>query len=238
MMKKDMKTLLSKAFEAPAPTGKQAFLKNIRPREVSMTAFVWQQVSYIRLSVWIFAVAVIALVIAGSLLHLDRIENIMVYIMPFTAAISVLETKRSSRFNMSEIEMVTRFSLRSVIFARMIVFGILSFIMLCISVPVICLSFKTNIFITGIRSLIPYLLTMIISLLLERSVIGRKSGYLSLVVASLIMLVTFWINHFNPAVIIKYTSFLETWGLLTVSALIALTLFEQWKTIKNVEVLA
>lgn len=238
MMKKDMKTLLSKAFEAPTPTGKQAFLKNIRPREVSMTAFVWQQVSYIRLSVWIFAVAVIALVIAGSLLHLDRIENIMVYIMPFTAAISVLETKRSSRFNMSEIEMVTRFSLRSVIFARMIVFGILSFIMLCISVPVICLSFKTNIFITGIRSLIPYLLTMIISLLLERSVIGRKSGYLSLVVASLIMLVTFWINHFNPAVIIKYTSFLETWGLLTVSALIALTLFEQWKTIKNVEVLA
>jgi len=237
-MKKDMKILLNKAFEAPEPSGKQAFLKNIRPREVSMAALVWQQVSYIRLSVWIFAVAVITLVIAGSLLHLDRIENIMVYIMPYTAAISVLETKRSSRFNMSEIEMVTRFSLRSVIFARMIVFGILSFIMLCISVPVICLTFKTGIFITGIRSLIPYLLTMIISLLLERSVIGRKSGYLSLVVSSLIMLVTFWINHFNPAVIIKYTSFLETWGLLTVIALIALTLFEQWKTIKNVEVLA
>ena len=187
--------------------------------------------------VWIFAILVISFVITGSLLHLDRIENIMVYIMPFTAAISVLETQRSSRFNMSELEMATRFSLRSVVFARMIVFGILSFIMLCISVPVICLSFKTNIFITGIRCLIPYFLTMIISLLVERSVIGRKNGYLSLAVASLIMLVTFWMNHFNPEVIVKYTSFLETWGLLTVFALIALTLFEQWKTIKNVEVL-
>ena len=236
-MKKDMKTLLNKAFEAPEPSGKQAFLKNIRPREVSMPALVWQQVSYIRMPVWIFAILVIAFVITGSLLHLDRIENIMVYIMPFTAAISVLETQRSSRFNMSELEMATRFSLRSVVFARMIVFGILSFIMLCISVPVICLSFKTNIFITGIRCLIPYFLTMIISLLVERSVIGRKNGYLSLAVASLIMLVTFWMNHFNPEVIVKYTSFLETWGLLTVFALIALTLFEQWKTIKNVEVL-
>ena len=42
-MKDDMEKLLSDAFYAPEPKNKQAFLKNIRPREISTFEMILQQ---------------------------------------------------------------------------------------------------------------------------------------------------------------------------------------------------
>ena len=177
-MKNEWEKQLNKAFYIPEPKRKAEFLKNIRAREVNTIEMLWQQTSYIRISVWLFAAAIVAFAIGGSLLKVEGTKSFITMIMPFTAAAAVLETKRSQKYNMTELEMATRFSLRSVVFARMIVLGIVALFILCVSSPVIAVAFDGKIILIAIHILIPYLVTMIISLQLERSAIGRRTGYL------------------------------------------------------------
>ncbi len=238
MRKKELKSLLNEAFYAPDPKNKQAFLKNIRPREVSLPSMLVQQLAYIRFSVWLFAAAVLIIVVAGSAFHFEETEKLMTALMPFTAAISVLETHRSNRYGMSEIERVTRFSLRSVNFARMTILGIISVILLGVSAPLIAYSFGEKKIMTALRIIIPYLVAMILGLISERSAYGRKNGYLSLGIASVIAVFNFWIDSFRPEAVQVYIRILETKGVLIAIILLLVTIFEQWKTINNVEAFA
>ena len=239
-MTNEMKDLLNEAFYAPEPKNKEAFLKNLRPRRINTLEMLWQQASYIRISVWLFAAAIIAFALAGSYFKMGGTESFIAMIMPFTATATVLETKRSQKYNMLELEMATRFSLRSVVFARMTVLGVVSLIILSISSPVIALAFGGKVVLTAIHILIPYLITMIISLRIERSALGRKTEYISSAVAAVVAITVYWVCNFEPEIVIKYTSVIETWGLLIVFALLALVIMEQWKTINNInlEVLA
>ncbi|MBO7340188.1 MAG: hypothetical protein J6U66_08990 [Lachnospiraceae bacterium] len=239
-MKKQLEKLLAEAYAAPEPKKKQAFLMNLKPREVSLPEMLWQQAAYVRWPVWLFAVCMMAFAIGGSILRLEDTERIVTVLMPFTAAISVLETNRSTRFGMSEIEMATRFSLRSVLFARMTILGILYAVMLCVSAPVLAYAFGGKLLLTATRILIPYLSTMILSLIAERSALGRKTGYSSAAIAALISLVTFWISQEQSQkfMVLRYTTLLENWGILIVLVLLALTIFEQQKTIRQVEAFA
>ena len=238
-MKKQMEKLLAEAYAAPEPKKKQDFLMNLKPREVSMPEMLWQQAAYVRWPVWLFAICVMAIVIGGSILHLEDTERILTVLMPFTAAISVLETNRSTRFGMSEIEMATRFSLRSVVFARMTILGILYAVILCVSAPVLAYAFGGKLLLLATRILIPYLGTMILSLIAERSTLGRKTGYTSVAIATLISFATFWLSQQSQkSMVLRYTTLLENWGILIVLVLLALTIFEQRKTIQQVEAFA
>ena len=233
-MTNEMKDLLSEAFYAPEPKNKKAFLKNLRPREINTVEMLWQQASYIRISVWLFAAAIIAFALAGSYFKVGGTENFITMIMPFTATAAVLETKRSQKYNMLELEMATRFSLRSVVFARMTVLGAVSLIILSITSPVIASAFGGKVILTATRILIPYLITMIISLRIERSALGRKTEYISSAVAAVVAGTVYWTYNFEPGAVIKYTAVIESWGLLIIVALLALTIMEQWKTINNI----
>ena len=237
-MKNEWEKQLNKAFYIPEPKRKAEFLKNIRAREVNTIEMLWQQTSYIRISVWLFAAAIVAFAIGGSLLKVEGTKSFITMIMPFTAAAAVLETKRSQKYNMTELEMATRFSLRSVVFARMIVLGIVALFILCVSSPVIAVAFDGKIILIAIHILIPYLVTMIISLQLERSAIGRKTGYLSLAVAGAVAAIVYWVSNFELGIVAFYAVVIESWGIFIVIALLVLTIFEQWKTINNVEAFA
>ena len=237
-MKNEWEKQLNKAFYIPEPKRKAEFLKNIRAREVNTIEMLWQQTSYIRISVWLFAAAIVAFAIGGSLLKVEGTKSFITMIMPFTAAAAVLETKRSQKYNMTELEMATRFSLRRVVFARMIVLGIVALFILCVSSPVIAVAFDGKIILIAIHILIPYLVTMIISLQLERSAIGRKTGYLSLAVAGAVAAIVYWVSNFELGIVAFYAVVIESWGIFIVIALLVLTIFEQWKTINNVEAFA
>ena len=237
-MKNEWEKQLNKAFYIPEPKRKAEFLKNIRAREVNTIEMLWQQTSYIRISVWLFAAAIVAFAIGGSLLKVEGTKSFITMIMPFTAAAAVLETKRSQKYNMTELEMATRFSLRSVVFARMIVLGIVALFILCVSSPVIAVAFDGKIILIAIHILIPYLVTMIISLQLERSAIGRRTGYLSLAVAGAVAAIVYWASNFELGIVAFYAVVIESWGIFIVIALLVLTIIEQWKTINNVEAFA
>ncbi len=237
-MKNEWKKHLQEAFFIPQPTRKAVFLSHIRSREINTIEMLRQQMAYIRGSVWLFAAVIIAFAVGGSLLKAEGTERLISMIMPFSAAAAVLETKRSGKYKMTELEMATRFSLRSVLFARMIVLGIAALTILCVSSPVIAMAFDGKIILTAIHILIPYLVTMIISLRLERSVLGRKTGYLSLAVAGAVTAIVYTTGHFKPELVTYYGKVIEGWGGFIVIVLLTLTILEQWKIINNVEVFA
>ena len=113
MKKDELNNLINEAFAAPDPERKQEFLKTLRPREVGTVRMILGQIAYIGPAAWILAVAVTLLAITGCILGIEETEGLVAVVMPFTAAVSVIETQRSKRFGMSELEMATRFSLRS-----------------------------------------------------------------------------------------------------------------------------
>ncbi|MBO6215514.1 MAG: hypothetical protein J6N76_08255 [Lachnospiraceae bacterium] len=234
-MKNEWKDALKEAFYAPEPENKQDFLRKIRQREIGTFELLIQQVRYIRLPVWLVAVAIIFLAVIGAILQTAETRELIPAIMPFFAGISVLETKRSEKYKMSELEIVTRFSLRSVIFARMMILGILYLIILCVTSPVIALSFGGKTVVAAIEILIPYLFTMSVSFELERSTWGRKQEYGSLAVASLVFVFMIWIQSYDPKILQRYLEMIESWGVLIVVLLAMVTIFEQYRTIKSEE---
>ena len=237
-MKNELKDALNMAFDAPEPKDKQVFLKNLRPREVSMIEMLFQQVRYIRVSVWIMTVVIIALAILGSCMHCEETGELIPVIMPFLAAVSVLENNRSRKYGMSELEMVTRFSLRSVIFARMLILGLAFLFMIAITSPILVMTFGGEMLVTAMHMLIPYLVTMTISLQIERSIWGRRLEYGTLAIAMLITALMVWIRDYDMSLVNGYMEMVKSWGVLIVLVLAVITVFEQWRTIECVEELA
>ena len=237
-MKNELKDALNAAFYAPEAKNKETFLKNLRPREVSTIQMLFQQVRYIRGYVWIFAAAIIVFALVSSWKDLQDTEALVPVIMPFIAAVSVLENRRSGKYGMTELEMVTRFSLKSVIFARMLIMGITFLIILAVTSPIIATAFGGEMIVTAMHILIPYMLTMSLCLQMERSILGRKLEYGSLAVAALISVFMIWIKSYNMDLVNSYIEMIRNWGVLIVLILAALTVFEQWRTLNSVEELA
>lgn len=234
-MKNDMKQLLNDAFYAPEPKEKQNFLKNIRPREVSMLEMLLQQFSYIRVTVWLYALLLIAIAVLGSVYHVERTTLVITMMMPFAAVASVLETRRSRKYGMSELEMATRFSLRSVVIARLLIVGLAAITVLCVVSPMIATTFGEDVNVTAIHIVIPYFITMIIGLRLERSPLGRATEYGSIVVAFVISFLALVFYFYHPVFISSYTEIIEKWGVFVALLLMVITAMEQWKTVNNVE---
>ncbi len=237
-MKDELKTALCEAFYAPEPRNKKAFLRDLRTREVSTSAMLLQQVKYIRISAWILAGVIIAFALFGSWMRLDKTAELLAEIIPYMAAVSVLENMRSQKYGMTELEMVTRFSLRSVILARMLILGLVFLLILVLTSPVIAAVFGGGIVLNAMYILIPYLITMSISLRVERSARGRITEYASLVIATMVSGFLILIKGYQTALVLRYVDAFRTWGVLLVLILAAITVFEQWKTINSVEVFA
>ena len=64
---------------------------------------------------------------------------------------------------------------------------------------------------------------------------GRKLEYASLAIAAAIAIAMFWIKNTDSALLLGYTKVIENCGVLIVLVLAGITVFEQWKTINNVE---
>lgn len=238
IMKNELKDALNVAFYAPEPKNKQLFLKKIRPREVSTSEMLLQQVRYIRISVWFISIAFIAFAFIGSWMQIPEADELFPVLMPFLAVVSVLENRRSKKYGMSELEMVTRFSLRSVILARMIILGAAFLFTLVITSPVIATAFGGETIVTAMHMLIPYLTTMTISLQVERSNLGRKLEYGSMAIAAIISVFMIWIKNVDVTFVRHYSEIIRSWGVLITIILVGVTVFEQWKTLEGVEELA
>lgn len=234
-MNRKMKEALKEAFEAPAPTRKQEFLRGVSPQRVSIFSFMLSQAGYIRKRVLGLSLLLFGLSLAGAcFLELDVLWVISAF-MPFIALSAVTENSRSMAYGMDELEMSSRFSLRNVVLARMGIMGVLHLILLCLLMP---LAYAHSIFTVlqvGVYMLIPYLLTDVVSLWLIRNIRGKEGLYscvgVAVCVSSLYSLLretlinTLYMNYFG-------------WLIAALFGLIILYVKEMQKMVQQTEELA
>lgn len=177
-MKSDMKSVLEEAFAAPETKHKKEFLQNAAQPQISTFGFMRLQASYIRKRVWLVSVLILVMaVMSAGNVGKDSIAVISAMI-PFIALCAVAESARSEVYCMVELEMASRFSLRSVMLARLGTIGLFHFLILCVLIPLVGKSALLPFAQVGVYLSIPYLLTSILGLVAVRKMHGKEAIYL------------------------------------------------------------
>lgn len=187
-MNRGMKEAIKNAFEAPKPLEKQVFIQKMNcsqicHSEIGFGQFMWQQAAYIRKRAWVLSLAIFLMAVLGGCFMEKDVLWLLSAMMPFLAVSAIAENIRSEMWGMSELEMATRFSLRSVVLARMGILGIIHFATLSF---IIILGYGEGtvvVFHTGVYLLVPYLLTDAVGLWLVRKIRGKEALYASMALA-------------------------------------------------------
>lgn len=176
-MKRDMKIMLREAFEAPAPERKKEFVRKLGKPRISTFSFMLLQISYIRKRVWAASAGVLVFaVICASQIGRQAIWGISA-MMPFIALCAVAENARSATYQMAELEIASRFSMKSIILARMGIIGFLHLAILCAITLFAGKSALIPFWQAGIYLLAPYLLATVAELAAVRKIHGKEGLY-------------------------------------------------------------
>ncbi len=98
-------------------------------------------------------------------------------LLPFAALLAVTENAKSITYNVAEMEMASRFSLKSVLFARMGAVGAVHLILLTILIPVGQIYGARSFFETGVYMLLPYFAATASGLWITRRLRGKEVVY-------------------------------------------------------------
>ncbi len=175
MLHKREKELLLRAYEAPKPVKKKAFLQKFPSRDATIGNLILSQTAYVRKRVWI--VSVIALFSAAFLTRIWSDEYVWILSALSTcASVSfVAELAKSVSFKMSELEAATRFSLRLIMLARMCAIGMVHIVILLFVIPFMGDGSSMEIWRKAVYIAVPYLLTAGLGLCAVRESGKRES---------------------------------------------------------------
>lgn len=233
-MNKQMKRSIQKAFEAPQPNQqeKASFLRTLPQPQISMWQFILTQATYLRKWTLFFSVLLLFPALIGAYYIEKNTLWIVSAFVPFLGLLVVTENARSIVYGMNEFEMSTRFSLRSVILARMGVLGVLDLLILCSLIPLCCGGNDFSLFQTGSYLLVPYLLTVNIGLWITRHFHSREAIYGCMSAAVLISGADIGLHLIADFV---YQSSYITWWFVLSVFLIGRMIYETYCTIKQTE---
>lgn len=205
------KTLLPLAFDAGSPPGKKDFLRKISTPRFGFWHFLGIQAAYISKSAWLMsaAVAAAALLYGAGLWGGplsgggagEARQNLLWMFSALTPALALfvaVENVRSELYGMAELELASRFSLKSIVLARMELLGGTHFVLLCL-LSLLC-GADGRIFQTAVYIFVPYLITAAGSLRLVRRIRGRDAIYACAALAAAVSLVpvqSSWQGGFN-----------------------------------------
>lgn len=176
-MKQSFKKVLSQVFEAPPPLHKKEFLRTLELPKISMAEFIFSQIGYIRKWVWGVSALVFTISLAGSLMLSVNMLWVISAFTPLLALTILSESGRSENHKMAELEMATRFSLRSVLLARSGILGMENLALLCLLVPVGLQNNMHSPIQAGVYIIAPYLLTSFTGLWIVLRFRGQEAMY-------------------------------------------------------------
>ena len=168
---------------APEPGRKAEFFRRIekegladrRPFAMSQAEFLLGQFSYIDKRVWLLSAAVLLLIIVigrsttgNELFALTPSALTPFALTPLLAAGILAETGRSYRFKMAELEYTARFSLRSVMLARLFVVGTVDTAGILIAVWAVLPRLSYSLLRVFLYMMVPYLCACLLGSLYER----------------------------------------------------------------------
>lgn len=218
---------LKKAFEAPAPLRREEFLQKTAPLNARPGNFFLIQLLYIRKRIWIVSAFLFTAALYASLaLSADTLWGISAF-TPLLALLMVAETGRSERFEMTELEMATRFSLKSVLLARLGILGLSNLLLLGLLFPVSLFRSRIPPVQAGLYIVTPFLLTTFLCLHIVRRHREREGIYLCTGVSACIGLLVYGSRLSLPRLYEK--SFLAGW--LAVSALSLICIIRQYRQV-------
>lgn len=154
-----MERQLRELWQAPAPRRRDIFLAGRAMPVISHGAFVLTQAAYIRKRVWVLSVAIFFAVVGITAGWQRDVLWVAAGAMPFLALIASWEQTRSVVYNMTELELTTRFSVKSIVLARMGLLGSFHLALLFLLLPLLALYEQMGVWRTGVYLLVPYLLT-------------------------------------------------------------------------------
>ncbi|MDE5933086.1 MAG: hypothetical protein K2H40_11490 [Lachnospiraceae bacterium] len=198
MRKKEWKKELRRIFEPPEPMRKMEFIRELERPGIGLCGFIVIQVGYIRKWVWLAsAFAFFSSLFGAAALSADMLWWISAW-MPLLALTIVAESGRSESYGMAEMEMATRFSLKSILLARLGILGAENMLLLCLLLPIgLC----NNLFRpmqAGLYMLTPFLLTAFLGLSVMRRFRGQEASYLCIGITIVISLVVIFVHDSMP----------------------------------------
>ncbi len=172
-IKKQEKEMLKQLFAAPEPKRKRAFLRSLPRQEAGIGTLLISQAAFIRKWVW-----AVSFLLFGSVVWLAQYTEqeciwVLSAVMPFGALLLIVEFARSAAYGMAELEMTSRFSLRTVLLARMSMLGAAQLLGL---IPV-AIVLGMQLLKSGVYILVPYLLTAVLGLAAVRRLPGRENMF-------------------------------------------------------------
>ena len=132
------KTALKSAFQAPPPTDKEQFLKQLRYPKITKLEFLLDQLFYIRKRIWIASSLIILLgwmtAFRLPVFQYRTTDELKIWsisaTLPFLAMIIITEVYRSSAYRMVELEESCQFSFSQIVMARISILGVVSSVVL------------------------------------------------------------------------------------------------------------
>lgn len=186
-MSKNIKQMMHEAALNPDYVKKDAFIREYRKKsgraEIGAFDLLKSQIFYIRMPVWIASIAALVVAIWG----IDQNSETVFYvaaIMPFVSAIAVFDSMRSRLYGMDELERPTRISGRGILFARLVCIGAVHLALLLALSVVVGTRNGFGFAMTGAIITIPYLISSIACMVLERTEIGRRNALGCLLVSA------------------------------------------------------
>lgn len=173
-LKDKLKEELAEYFEAPAPERKREFVRQLGVQKISLTRMVFMQAKYISPRVWIWSFLMFGLAVGIATGVEAGFLSAVYACVPFLVTLSVMEITRSYRHGMEELEMSARFSLKSIVLARMVMLGLGNLAVLTAMVPVLGGLVQGS----GIYLYTPYFLTAGGCLCIVRLLRGSESVFL------------------------------------------------------------
>ena len=233
-MNNKLKRNIQKAFAAPEPNQQEKvrFLRSLPQPQIGMFLFILVQASYVRKSSWVLSCLILLLALFCAYSISENTLWIVSAFVPILGLLAVAESTRSTIYGMSEFEMSTRFSLKSVVLARMSVLGVLDFIVLVCAIP-LCYSVSGfSLLQTGLYLLVPYMLTVNISLWLIRHLQSRETIYVCMSITVLVSGANVGLHFVTD--LIYQNSYIVWWLILSLFLLVGMA-YEIYLIIKQTE---
>ena len=233
-MNNKLKRSIQKAFEPPNPNQKEKtrFLRTLPQPRISMFRFILVQATYMRKMTLVFSVLLLLPAVIGANYISENTLWIVSAFVPILGLLAVTEGNRSMMYGMSEFEMSTRFSLKSVVLARMSILGLINFAVIAVLAPLCRIGNDFSLLQTGMYLLVPYLLTVNFSLWIARRTNDKETIYGCMCVAVIVSGINTGLRFATDLIYQEiYTSW---WLVLSVFLLMELA-YEIHCTIKRTE---
>lgn len=175
MDNRDVKKVISKAYDIRPSKFKIEFLNQFENRNLNYAQLVINQFKYMRKINLLFALSITACMFICFFVYIQSKLWIFSAFIPFLSLLSVILLIQSKRHKMDELEMSCRFSLKLITIVRICISGTISLLALIIGVLILKVTYGFNISSSVFGLVIPYLVSAWGCLLIIRKCNSRNN---------------------------------------------------------------